>query len=309
MPHQLMSSVLSFAVAGAAVSGAASIGVAAQEGRPTVYVSATDKSGNPVTDLDVADFELKAGGKRLEVVKAGPAQAPLRIALLVSDGGTGAFQMGLARFMQKLSGRAQFALVSVIVQPETVVDYTGDVGALTTGLRRLGARGSQRGAQLMEAIQDATKTVRSEAGRSAIVVVRVGAEATTQLSGNDVREDLRKSGAILYVLSTVGAQRMPQSQARTGISNEQAQMQDDEVVSGALNLGQVLGDGSKESGGRHDQIVSTTLVPAMEQVADELLNQYAITVVVPDGVKATDKVSISSKRKGVTLRTRSRLRS
>ena len=80
---------------------------------------------------------------------------------------------------------------------------------------------------------------------------------------------------MLYVVSTVGAQRPTASSARTGISSEQAQMQDADNANSALNIAQVLGDGSKESGGRHDQVISTTLVPALERVADELLSQYA----------------------------------
>ena len=127
------------------------------------------------------------------------------------------------------------------------------------------------------------------------------------MSGDDVREQLRKSGAILYVVSTVGAQRAAPSQARAGISNEQAQLRADEDADGALNLAQVLGDGAAESGGRHDQVISTTLVPALEQVAAELLNQYQITYVRPQGGKPNDKISVTSKRKGVTVRAPARL--
>ncbi len=64
---------------------------------------------------------------------------PLRVALLVADQGTGAFQLGLARFMQTLLGHAEFTLVSVVVQPETLVDYSHDGAALSAGLKRLGA--------------------------------------------------------------------------------------------------------------------------------------------------------------------------
>ena len=150
----------------------------------------------------------------------------------------------------------------MIVQPETVVDYSPSGGVLREGLLRLGARGRQRGAQLMEAIHEVTKDVRREGTRPVIVVVRVGYEAPTTVPGDQVREQLRKSGAILYVVSSVGAQRAPPSQARPGISAEQAQLRADEDADGALDLGQVLGDGSRESGGRHEQIVSTTLVGA-----------------------------------------------
>jgi hypothetical protein len=159
----------------------------------------------------------------------------------------------------------------------------------------------------METIQDTTRKIRREATRPVIIAMRVGGEAPTSLSGDDVREDLRKSGAILYVISTVGAQRPPTSQARPGISTEQAQLQDDEVVSGILNLAQVLGDGSRESGGRHDQVVSTTMVPTFEQIADELRNQYEITYTLPDKVKPREKLAVSSKRKGMTVQAPSRL--
>ena len=306
MSNSLTSSVVGFAIVSALVTGA-SPNVGAAESSRTVYVTAIDKQRNPVTDLQAAEFEVKIGGKKIEVISAGRAQAPMRIALLVSDAGTGGFQGGMANFIQKLLPHAEFALISVLVQPETVVDYSSDSGILRAGLRRLGPRGLQRGAQLLETIQDATKHVRREGTRPVIVVVRVGGEASTALSGEFVREQLRKSGAILYVFSTVGAQRSAPSQARQGLSAEQAQLRDDEDVESALNLGRVLGDGSRESGGRHDQVLSTTLIPTLEQLADELRNQYALTCVLPDGVRPTDKLSVSLKRKGVTVRAPSRL--
>ena len=84
-------------------------------------------------------------------------------------------------------------------------------------------------------------------------------------------------------------------------------MRADEDADGALNLAQVLGDGASESGGRHDQVISTTLVPALEQIAAELLNQYQITFVRRKAESPTTRLSVSSKRKGVTVRAPSRL--
>jgi hypothetical protein len=303
------SSVVRFVLLMAVLAGASSSvdpSAAAQTTR-TVFVSALDRKGVPVADLQAADFEVKLGGKRLEVLTAAPATTPMRIALLVADAGTGGFQGGIASLMQKLSGRAEFALISVLVQPEIVVDYSSDNAALRAGLRRLGARGLERGAQLLEALQDATKHIRREGTRPVLVVVRVGGESPTTLSGRDVRDQLRKSGSFLYVISTVGAQRAAPSGARQGLSTEQAQLRDDEAVESAHNLAMVLGDGSRESGGRHDQVISTTLIPTLEQLADELLNQYALTCVLPDGVKTSDRLSVSSRRKGVALRAPTRL--
>lgn len=280
---------------------------AGQSESRTIYVTALDRDGRTVTDLQAGDFAGKVGNKPLTVIRAEPAQMPLRIAVIVSDAGTGGFQQALGNFMQKLLGHAEFSLISVIVQPDVVVDYASEGAPLREGLRRLGPRGRQAGAQLMEAIRDAAGTVRSDGRRPMILVLRVGSEANTPLSGDEVREQLRRSGALLHVVSTLGAQRRPASSARPGISSEQAQMEDNDTASSGLNLQQVLGDGAKESGGRHDQVVSTTLVPALERVADELLHQYAVTCAVPPGLKPSDKLSVSTTRRGVKLQVPARL--
>ena len=315
MPHAWTSSIVAVVVASALAghanpSGVAGSGAGAVQPRTrTVYVSATDKQGQAVTDLQAAEFELKVAGKTRDVASVEPAKLPLRIALLVADQGTGAFQLGIARFMQKLLGHAEFALISVILQPDKLIDFSHEGRDLSTALGRLGPRGRQIGAQLMEAIQDATKEVRHEARRPVIVVMRLGGEAVTSLSGEDVREQLRKSGAVLHVVSAAGAQGKAPSQA-TGtdaVSVQQGQFRDAELAESASSLAQVLGDGSKESGGRYEQVIATTHARALEQLADELLHQYAITFVLPDGVKPNDKLSVSSKRKGVTVRAPSRL--
>jgi hypothetical protein len=281
---------------------------AAQPSTHVVYVSASAKSGGPVADLQPSDIELKVNGKKQEVLSVRPATAPLRIALVDSDGGTGAFQLAIARFMQRLLGHAEFALTSVIRQPERIVDYAADAPTLSAGVSRLGARGRDRGAQLMEAIVDAVKDVRVEGKSPVIVVMRIGGENASELSGKDVREQLEKSGAILYVMSTLGAQRPVPSQIRgsDAVSVQQGQLHDAEYADAANNLAQVLGDGSKDSGGRNEQIISTTLVPMLESVADELLHQYAVTYSA-EGAKPGDKLSVSSKRKDVSLHAPARL--
>ena len=195
--------------------------IARQPATKTIYVTVLDNKGAPITDLGPAELEAKAGGKAMEIVRMQPGQMPFRIAVIVSDAGTGGFQQGLANFMQKLLGQAEFSLISVITQPEVVSDYSSEGAVLKEAVRRVGPRGRARGAgaQLMEAIQEATRSVASDGRRPVILVLRAGGEAVTTLEGDEVREDLRKSGAVLYVVSTVGAQRPPASSARTGISS------------------------------------------------------------------------------------------
>ncbi len=309
MSHRLTSSIAGFAIASALITAAGSTdikGRGLEAAKRTVYVSVLDKNGAPVTDIQAADFEVKEGGKTMEIVSAKPATVPLRIALIDSDGGYGAYQAGMLKFMNKLLGHAEFSLTSVIVQPTKVLDYSSDPAALVKALEAVGRRGVQRGGQLMEAINDATKNVRAEGKRPVIVAMRIGGESVSSLSPKDVREQLRKSGATLYVISVRGVDKTDTGAAGAGpnsmtAAGQQEQLRDSEQSESAVNLQQVLNDGSKESGGHFEEVVSTTMTATVEKLADELLNQYEIIYAVPDGVKPSDKLSVATKRKGVNL--------
>ena len=249
----------------------------------TIYVSVTEKSGTPVTDLTAADFELKVGGKVQEVTSAQLTKVPLRMALIVADGGTGAVQYPAATLVQRLQERGEFAIVSVVEQPETLVNFTTDMEALAAGFKRLGPRGNKPGrGQVMEALSETVKEVGQQGKRSVIVVLTAGGAASTTLRSDVVRDDLRKSGTILYVISPPGS------------------------AAGATDLDVVLNDGSRESGGRVEQVAGPNLVKAAEQISQELLNQYEVSF-AGEGLKPGDKLELSSKRKGVKVNAPTRL--
>jgi VWFA-related protein len=311
MPQRLTPSIvgLGVAVAMAGAIGAAATLRAAQGTTRTVFVSAVDKEGNPVTDMQATDFEVKENGKVQEITVK-PATEPLHVAILVADWGTGNFQAGIAKFMDTLLGHADFSLVSLLPQPVKVLDFTSDPAALREGLGKVGQRGRQEGGQVLEGIRDTAKTIAAPGKRPVIVVLRIGSENVTSLSGDSVRDQLRKSGAILEVVSNGVRTGAMQSQGGgVGMSGEiaQAQTQDDEARQSAFALAQVLGDGSKEMGGRNEQVVSTTLVTMLENIANELLHQYEITYTLAPGVKPNEKLSVASKRKDVTVHAPSRL--
>jgi hypothetical protein len=267
-----------------------------------------DKEHVPVTDMQATDFDVKEGGKTAEVISVKRATKRLRVAIVDSDAGTGAYQQGLLQFMQKLLDYAEFGITSVIVQPQKVTDYTNDAPLLSKALDSLGRRGAQTGgAQLMEAINDAARTVAAPDKRPVILVVRYGSEGTSSLSPDDVRANIRKSGAMLYVLSIKGMNRMstasnqPTSGATMNSYVATEALRNDELKEGRFNIQQVIGDGSRDSGGRHDEIVAVSLSKSVEAIADELLNQYEIVYAAPAGAKPGDKLSVSTKRKNVSV--------
>src|SRR5690348_6808729 len=91
--------VLAATVCAALFTGTAAYpsGAEAQRRTRTVFVSVVAKDGTPVTDLTAADFEVKEGGRVQEIAAVKPATTPLRLHTIVSDGGTGAFQLGVLR--------------------------------------------------------------------------------------------------------------------------------------------------------------------------------------------------------------------
>jgi hypothetical protein len=214
----------------------------------------------------------------------------MRVAILDSDGGTGAFQLGVLKFMQKLDGYAEFSIVSIIVQPIKLVDFTTDGPSLSKALDAIGRRGNERGGQLLQAINEATRTIHSNDKRGVIAVLRIGGEeADSSFDPETVRDRLRQSGAILDVVAVRGANQPSPSAMGSDVSV------------GRQHLQSVLNDGSRESGGHFDEAPPLEISRAVEALAGDLLNQYAVTYAATPGAKANDKLSVSTTRKGVDL--------
>ena len=260
----------------------------------TVYVSATDRSGAVVLDLTGSDFVVKEGGKAREVVQAGPATRPMKIAIVIDDNGTGIFRYGVGRFIQKLHGRAEFALSTVAGQFLKVTDYTANGQELGEALALLVARpGTADGGQLLEGIYETARDLeRRKTDRAVIVVLTVGGEEHSSLPAHHVLDQLRKSGAALHVVSV----------SSSALRSMAAVDKPSALLGENLNLNEVLGDGPKQSGGVRSEIVATAgLVGGLQQLAETLLTQYAVEYARPEGAKA-DKLSVSVKRPGINVR-------
>jgi VWFA-related protein len=278
----------------------------------TVYVSAVDDNGKPVINLTAADLVLEENGRTREIVSVQRAGAPLRVAFLVADGGTGAFQQGIARFIAALVGSGEFALFSIVEQPELIVDFTDDVEALVSGIRRMGQRTARPGAgQLMEAILDTARTIHREGWRSVIVVTRTGGESATSLRADVVREALREHDTLLYVVSPRGADvaggNVSMAVGSDPMAAARGQYANSELATRGIQLNLVLNDGARESGGRHDAVVASTLVETMERMAAELINAHEVVYLLPPGTEAGGRLSIASTRRGVTVHAPTRI--
>lgn len=260
-----------------------------------VYFNAFDRNGAVVSDLTAAEITVKEGGKAREVAALRPATGPMQIAIIVDDNGTGLFRVPVARFIEGLIGRAEFSVITVTGQPRKLTPFTGNSDVLREAIEQLIARpGSPDGGQLLSGIHEsALDFERRRVERPLIVALTVGGEEHAPLPPHHVLDQLRKSGAALYVVSVLGTTQ--RSTAATTRASD--------LLNENLGLNEVLGDGPKRSGGRREEIPAIAgAATGLQQLAEALKKQYVVEYTLPDGVKASDRFSIATRRKDVTLR-------
>jgi len=247
-----------------------------------VYVSATDLKGDFVTDLTAGEIAVKEGGKACPVASLQPATAPVDVAILVDDLGAGGFQAAVAQFLQKSLGHGQFAISLLNLQAMKIVDFTEDVDALRNALSRLGQRGRLQpdGDQLPSAIADSARALRQrKAERPIILVFTIAGSQPHSVDPGSVNDAIRMSGAGLNVV------HLPRA-----------------------DLGQIMGDGAKQSGGRTEEGSTTaSLAAAATKIADMLQHQYVLAYTLPAGVKMSDRIAVTTSRKGLELTAPSRI--
>src|SRR3954471_4038945 len=166
-----------------------------------VTFNAFDESGGYVENLGADDLTVKENGKTRDVVAVRPAKGLMQIALIVDDNGTGLFRAPLYRFVQRLQGRAEFSIVTVVGQPLKLTDYTMDGQVLGEVLGSLSARpGTPDGGQLLQGIYEAARELeKREARRPIIIALSVPGEEHSTLPARHVLDKLKDSGASLHV--------------------------------------------------------------------------------------------------------------
>jgi ribosomal protein S16 len=253
-----------------------------------VYVGAADSKGAPITDLKAAELTVKEDGQDRAIASLQEATGPMSIAIIDDDDGSGFYQAGVLQFIQAIGEKADYAIRQFNPSPVKILDYTGDFNLIQDALLKLSGRGKVmgEGEQVDNAISESAKELQQKPGRRVILALTVsgdmravGGSSSGSKNPDILMNTLASTGAMLNV--------MYRSTALIGV---------------------VLGDGPRQSGGTIEKVGSTNAVPAgMTHISDLLLHQYTLTYTLPDGVKPSDRVNISTSRKGITLYAPSRI--
>ena len=273
----------------AAVTGLSTAPEAAQAPREgTMFVSAVDRDGEPVSGLGPEAFVITEGGVRREVLRVSIAREPIDIAILVDNSAAVSdeitfFRNGLSKFVATMAPGNHLAVIALADRPTILVDYTDDTKRLSDAVGRLFPM-TQSGMTLLDAIVETSRGLaRRETPRAVIVpVVTDGVEFTNRYS-KDVVTALQNASTALHMV-TIG---------QFYHSEEH----------GTRERSFLLDAGPRGSGGQRISLLSPHgLDDALQRLARELSAQYKVVYGRPQSRIAPERAEVSSAREGVTMR-------
>jgi hypothetical protein len=265
----------------------------AQPRERELYVSILDKDKHPVTTTpQPQDLIVREDNVTREVLRIVPASDPMQIALLVdnSQAATRSIQRmrdGLNGFIDRTAnGKNEISIVTMGDRPTLMVDATSDADKLKkNGANRLFAQPGA-GTYMLESILETTKGFRKKESMRPVLVVLLtdGIEFSNQ-HYDEVLKALKDSGTQLFVLLL------------TDGTDENSQ------VDAVRNRNIVIDRGTRETGGRREQLLSDMAIPdGMSSVADELLHQFKVTYGRPDALIPPEKIIVEAKNPAWTAR-------
>ena len=283
----LLRNILAGLAATAALLAVAPVTAHAQTER-SVYASVLDKAGGPVGALTATDFKVREDGVDREVLRAVKADDPIQIAVLVDTSQAAEryvadIRKALRGFVQEMAGRDEMALIGFGERPTVLANYTSDPEKLEAGIGRLFAqRGS--GAYALDAIVDASRSLRGREGaRRVIVLITTEGPEFSNRYHEQVLDELRKSATLQSFVLT----------RRVGVALDDARRERE------LTLAQ----GTLDTGGRREHLLtSMALADRLRDLANELKNQYRIDYARPSMLIPPEKIEVSVKREGLTVR-------
>jgi Mg-chelatase subunit ChlD len=255
----------------------------------TMYVSAVDEKGEPVdAALGPADFVIREDGAAREVLRVSRAMDSMDIAVLVdtgaaSEGALPRIREGLTSFIAKMTMGNQIAIVGLADRPTILVDYTSNTKRLQDGIGLLWPR-SQSGTTLLDAIYEVSRGLeKRETTRAVILPVITDGGDYANRQYKQVADEVKQAGASIHAI-TIGVF---------------APTDDDDL----RNRARVLSETTRVSGGqRVTLLVASAVQQALERLGRELSSQYKVVYGRPDSLIPPEKIEVSARRPGVTMR-------
>jgi VWFA-related protein len=289
----------------------------AQVDERVIYASIVDSKGQPVLGVGPKDLVVSEDGQTREILRVVKDDDPLQIALLVDNsvsmrGKLSDLRKAVSSFVTGLRPGVQVALLTLAERPTIVVNYTADQPALLTGVGGIVA--FEAGNYVLDGIAEASEGfTRRPMARSVMVVVTGMGPELSHRDYTDVLRPLRDSRAVLHAVIVTGPN--PESDAmraaRGGtatdaggdIADAGGDIGDTRDAGGGVGRDIVLGRMTKETGGRYQEVLSTSGLNAkLQQLSGEISNQYRVTFARPRRLIPPKSTKISARQSKLRVR-------
>jgi hypothetical protein len=260
----------------------------------SLYVSVVDSNGAPVPDLGPSDFLVKEDNLTREVLRVTPATDPMQIALLVdtSQAARDAIQhirLALPPFVAEMTKanaagkKNEVAVFGVGERPTILAEYSTDARQLQKGIDRIWSL-NQSGMYLLDAIIEVSQGLKKrEAGRPVIIAIVTAGPEFSNRHHDQVLTPVKSIGAALYVMAL--------GQPDTSLSDE------------SRERAQVFDEGTRDTGGSHEQVLSAIGLPnRMATLAAQLNHQYKVTYGRPESLIPPEKITVAAVKSGLVAR-------
>ena len=260
----------------------------------SMYVSVVDEAGEPVQGLGPSDFLIREDNTAREVLRVGPADEPMTIAVLVDTSRTARndishMRTALPPFVSALTAKGdgqrsnQVAIIGFGERPTILAEYSIEPKLLQKGIDRIWTTPGS-GPYFLDAVNETCQGFKKrEVVRPVIVAIVAEGEELSYQSHEQVIERLLSVHAPLYAF-LLGT---PYS----GLSDESRSRQ------------MVLDRGVELSGGTREQLLaSMALESRLKVLANQLTHQYLVTYSRPESLIPPEKITVSTTKPGLKAR-------
>jgi VWFA-related protein len=264
----------------------------AQTNEQTLYVSVLDKANHPLTGLSVPDFVVREDGLSREVLRAARTADPIDLTILVDNSEAiqpyvNDVRKAVGSFMTRMASdqSATVALVGMADRPTGLQDYTSSIAVLQKAATRIFAQPSS-GTVFQDSINDALKGFKARTNpRKAILVITTEGTDFSNVPYQRTLENLADSGVALHVLVLT-------NRSNAVFSDEKSR-----------DRAYVVDQGTRQSGGRRQDLLSSMALPAaLDQVAEDLAAQYKVVYARPGALVPPKNVTVEVKRPDASAR-------
>ena len=237
-----------------------------------IPVSVVDAKGVAITNLKLADFELKIDGVPAEISELSRSETPIRLAMLFDNSGSAS----IARDFEKRAAITFFrrvirpakdlsALFSVAATTRLEQPLTSDPMLLIRAIEMFPR--PEGGTALLDGIIEAANYLGETPGRRIIVIVSDGEDNLSDASLEQTLLAIQSTNCQVYVVKTTDFENFGRTGSRTGNANTR-------FLLGERRMGEI----TRQTGGAvHSPLDERELDAAFQQISAELSQQYVLS--------------------------------